>query len=131
MNCPTCGRPGYNPAPPLPPCSIKTADELVAALRRLGKDNRTRDVYQDKDARGYWITYGHERVHSAAVGEALERGLIAPTFPHINYGYWSLPARAAECHAEWHTLQRKKVLRARAASEARQDTPDGTGRGMD
>jgi len=81
--CPTCGRPGYEPAR-----KIVTADDLIAAMRQLGKDHKSRDVY--RGGRGYWLTYGHEAVARNAVYEALRRGLIAPTYPHIEDGYWSL-----------------------------------------
>lgn len=111
--CPTCGRPGYDlPSDRL--AAIKTADELVAAMRRPGKDGFTRDVYRDKDSRGYWITYGHERVHSAAIGEALSRGLIAPTYPHIPDGYWSLPDRAQDCHRAWRAHEERQAAKERA-----------------
>lgn len=101
--CPTCGQPISAQALPEP--TIKTADELVAAMRRPGTDQKTRDVYRDKDARGYWITSGHERVHSAAIGEALSRKLIEPSFPNIPDGTWSLPERAAECRLAWQARE--------------------------
>jgi hypothetical protein len=110
--CPTCGRPGYEPAR-----KIVTADDLIAAMRQLGKDHKSRDVY--RGGRGYWLTYGHEAVARNAVYEALRRGLIAPTYPHIEDGYWSLPDRAAERHREWEELEAKRAARQKASHKGR------------
>ena len=97
MRCPTCGQ-----TLPLRTVRIRSADELVAAMRvpPPPSDNKkfprepARDVYEGADATGkkgrgeYFVTYGGGEVARAAIDEALERGMIRLKY-EID-GYWCL-----------------------------------------
>lgn len=93
--CPTCGQ-------PLPVVHITTADQLIMAMRELGDDRQTRDVYRSVNGSGYYVTYAKDaRVSREAIEVALQRGLIALTYPNCT-DMWSLPEKSAECHQKYN-----------------------------
>lgn len=107
MKCPTCGQ-----LIAAAPKTITTAEQLVAAMRELGRDSLTKDVYAAANGSGYFLTYTRGvHVDRRAIDAAVESGTIKQTWPNCSDS-WSLPRKAAHNMRLWLEHERRDAQRS-------------------